>query len=847
MNALLEAAHVYARRGWAVIPLHRVGPDGKTCSCPKGGNCGSAGKHPVQTGWTDGPAMSAADIQATWDVPRPPNVGIRTGVVSDVVVIDLDGEGGEVWMDNHADEVPETLMASTGSGGVHLFFAAPEIPMANSASKIAPGVDFRGDGGMVVVSPSVSAKGQYHWLNSRDAAPMPDWLLEAVRPRKVVSAQPASAASAPGPLSTREERYLEGALKAELARLDLMASLRTSDGTGYTGPPWNSTCYEVACNLVEIVNSGVISHDEARLAFHTRAPADDGFGHYQHGIIWSSAVSKVGAKARTVPPVNTDDPFAPGYVAPVAAAPAVAPAEPTDEELAAKRRQILTDGDLAARFAADSLRGRWCWVKEFGWMHWDGRRWGLSGEEGVIELARRYFIRYAAAESNKLWDQARLEGRGLNDDELKYMKALNARVSASALAAVSRLCRGIVEEEPEQFDTAADLLNVGNGVVDLRTGVLGPHDPALFLTKITEVNYVPRDDVHPVVAKMLQALPEEVVPWMQVRLGQAATGYPPRDDLLLVLQGGGENGKTTLLGAVQRALGEHAVLVSDRVILASDHAHPTEKMDLRGARFALIEEVPGGHDLNMNQLKKLVGTPQIKARFIAKDSVAFEATHTLFVTTNNRLIVRETDHGAWRRLAQVIFPYRFLKPGQVLEGPADRAGDQTLRSAALYDSAAQEGFLAWLVDGAKAWYSDPNAAAEQPTKVVADTLAWRKATDLILGYVDERVVFDPASHVLTKELYEDFSRWLEESGLPKWAENTFKTRFLEHTAVAAARLRSARTRSSDGLSRPPGSFVRPPLVNAATCLFGLRFRLEGERDLHLVQTDVSAGQTPFSQ
>ena len=101
---------------------------------------------------------------------------------------------------------------------------------------------------------------------------------------------------------------------------------------------------------------------------------------------------------------------------------------------------------------------------------------------------------------------------------------------------------------------------------------------------------------------------------MQVRFGQAATGHMAPDDIMPVLRGGGANGKSTIVKAVHKALGDHAVIVSDRVLQGHPGDHPTELMTLRGARLALAEELPEGKHLNIKRLKDTVGTSPITAR-----------------------------------------------------------------------------------------------------------------------------------------------------------------------------------------------------------------------------------------
>jgi hypothetical protein len=86
--------------------------------------------------------------------------------------------------------LPDTVETRTGGGGRHLYFAHPGGLALNRVG-IAPGIDFRGDGGCVVVPPSVHPSGRrYEWLPRRapheiGTAALPSWLLSLVRPASV--------------------------------------------------------------------------------------------------------------------------------------------------------------------------------------------------------------------------------------------------------------------------------------------------------------------------------------------------------------------------------------------------------------------------------------------------------------------------------------------------------------------------------------------------------------------------------------------------------------------------------------------------------------------------------------
>lgn len=169
-NERLNAALDYAARGWAVMPVYAIKelPDGRVvCRCKEGVLCKAPGKHAVETGWQAVENRTGQDIYPWWDEGAPDlyNVGIRTGSVSGIFVIDVDpGRDGYASLDTllSRGEVAPTRIHKTGSGGIHLIYRLPEgLVVPNSASRLGPGIDIRGRNGYVVAPPSSSLKGPY--------------------------------------------------------------------------------------------------------------------------------------------------------------------------------------------------------------------------------------------------------------------------------------------------------------------------------------------------------------------------------------------------------------------------------------------------------------------------------------------------------------------------------------------------------------------------------------------------------------------------------------------------------------------------------------------------------------
>ena len=182
--ARLDAALCYAARGWPVLALHTVLQDG-SCTCNGRARC-SAGKHPRWNRGLNEATLDPDRIRAWGRRWEQSNIGIRTGAVSGLVVLDIDPRhGGDQTLQSLEQihgPLEHTVECLTGGGGRHLYFAHPGGKVPNSSGRLGPGLDVRGDGGYVVAPPSIHPRGYYQWKVSpkdvAELAPTPSWLLK---------------------------------------------------------------------------------------------------------------------------------------------------------------------------------------------------------------------------------------------------------------------------------------------------------------------------------------------------------------------------------------------------------------------------------------------------------------------------------------------------------------------------------------------------------------------------------------------------------------------------------------------------------------------------------------------
>ncbi len=170
---IAQAAARYLARGWSVLPLRR------------------GDKRPLIAWETLQQTRADPATLTRWFARWPDaNIGIVTGEISNLIVLDVDpkhgGDDSLAELERRFEKLPDSVEAHTGGGGRHLYFTHPGGFVPNRAG-LAQGIDRRGDGGYVVAPPSLHPSGQlYVWARGRSPedmalAALPRWLLFAGR------------------------------------------------------------------------------------------------------------------------------------------------------------------------------------------------------------------------------------------------------------------------------------------------------------------------------------------------------------------------------------------------------------------------------------------------------------------------------------------------------------------------------------------------------------------------------------------------------------------------------------------------------------------------------------------
>ena len=402
----------------------------------------------------------------------------------------------------------------------------------------------------------------------------------------------------------------------------------------------------------------------------------------------------------------------------------------------------LTDVGIGQRFAREHQGSAiYCW--QWGqWLVWDGMRWART-EGGQIESLAKHtaFGIYAEAAAETDDGRRRAKAKWAAESERE------ARLKAMVSLARSEPAMSI---QAKDLDCDLLLLNCQNGTLDLRTGALRAAGREDYLTKLVPVPYRPKATC-PLWEGMLTRLfghAPTLREYLQRILGYALTGVTT-EQCFFIFYGLGANGKSTILSAILKLLGDYATSTRPETFLSKHHdGIPNDVAALAGARFVTAIEHDEDKRLAESLIKGVTGGDSMNARFLHKEYFSFQPQLKLFIGTNHRPMIRGTDHGMWRRVRLVPFTVVIPDEEKDAQLPVKLLGEQ-------------EGILAWLVAGCLEWQRN---GLGTPVEVGEATADYRQEQDVIGAFLSDECEVDPKGECTKGELYDKYRLWCGNNG-----------------------------------------------------------------------------------
>lgn len=412
-----------------------------------------------------------------------------------------------------------------------------------------------------------------------------------------------------------------------------------------------------------------------------------------------------------------------------------------------KEGSMLDDIGNGARFASqhsETVR----FSRGLGWLTWAETHWKsdecLLVQELAKETARSFFLDAAAAES-----EARRAAI------TKHAKESAARSRVESMLAFARSVPTIMIA-PSRLDADPWLLNVRNGSIDLKTGVLRAHRRDDACSKVAGCELGSGEPT------LWLSFLERVMPDPEEReflrrwAGYSLTGIVS-EEALSFLHGNGANGKSTFLLTMQAILGDYFVKAGMGLLdLRKHQEHSAELMPFRGARFVWTSETDKGAVWNEARVKDLSSKDPITARFMRENPVTWKPTHKLWVAGNHKPKIQGTDLGIWRRIRLIPF----------LETISDAEKISNFEELLRVEHPR---ILRWMVDGCLAW----QRLGLTPPKIVLEATSTYRAEEDVIGRFLADECNTGTGRVEASRLYLRYQTWISQAGERPMSQTAF--------------------------------------------------------------------------
>lgn len=372
------------------------------------------------------------------------------------------------------------------------------------------------------------------------------------------------------------------------------------------------------------------------------------------------------------------------------------------------------------------------YINDVGWYIWDGKRWKVDTKKEIERITAKVLRSLSKSddEAEAKWSRM-CERRNIRMNSIKDLMPL-------------------VPGERGDFDTHKYLLNVENGIVDLKTGKLQQHDRELGLTKITNIAF----DENAKCPEWLNFLDQifqgdkELAEYMQRLIGYSLTGEIT-EQIMVFLIGGGSNGKSTFINIIKDIMGDYGRQAkSDTFIKKKETGANNDIARLVGSRFVSAIESEDGEQLSEAFVKQITGGEPVLARFLRQEFFEFIPEFKVFFTTNHKPVIKGVDEGIWRRIRLIPFNLQLPKEKR------DKKLPEKL-------SLEMPGILNWAIEGCLKWQQ---SGLNDPSIVMKATGDYKEEMDILGPFMFECCFKREDVQVEAKDLYEVYANWCLKNG-----------------------------------------------------------------------------------
>jgi putative DNA primase/helicase len=668
-------------------------------------------------------------------------IAVPTGKETGIFVMEYDPKNGGLESFNRLMEEHdpfETEANRSPSGGVHYIFQMPNFDFGNIHGKLWPGIDIKATGGYHLVPPSHDDHGAYEVINDVPPQPAPKWLLD-----KIFDYQSKGKWDTEARLLQREdaktydpESLSDGQKEHVQKTVDYWQSRIQSapDGTQ------NILIYTGARTLFSLCYAGLLDEEDAQTYLEE---ACESGRHPQHRSMLAIDSGRRAAEA---------DP------------------DPVDMAL-------TNDINLLGTFSKDDIgnanrvafwRGtdiRYDVDRE-KFFTWEGTKWVNARDGRVRNIVEDVHSRITSSEAPFYNNIAMPPGERDKKSPKTYKEifmewAAKQRYSGKINDTMSMLKgRDSLWCKADDFDVDPYHFNVANGVVDLRTGELMPHDRLFMCSSISnDVTYDDKARAPEWDRFMRMVMPSPIHrKYLQRLIGATIIGEVI-DQIFAFHIGTGGNGKGVFLDTCSYVLGDYATTGQRESFIRKSNSNriPADIASMEGKRMVLVDELNDNQKMDEATLKDLTGGGIVKAE--AKNMNPWEYTpkFTLHFRSNYM-----PELSAVRSIIRRFRPVKWDAEPTAEEWESYTSPHHSTPFQYLTKQESA-GILNWILDGTRDYLEH---GLQVPEDLQKEAISMLEGEDPFLIFMAENAENHVGSRVDGAKLYTAFKEWYEQHTFP---------------------------------------------------------------------------------
>ncbi len=339
----------------------------------------------------------------------------------------------------------------------------------------------------------------------------------------------------------------------------------------------------------------------------------------------------------------------------------------------------------------------------------------------------------------------------------------------------------------EILDTNDWLLGAGKTTINLRTLDSYESKQSDMITRRIGTSF-DKDAKCPTWEKFVSKIfgdDKELITYVQRAIGYSLTGSIA-EQVFFFCHGDGANGKSTLITVLRSLMGSYAKQAEFSTFLLQR----TEKVrndlaTLAGARVITAVEAEEGSKLSMQVIKSWTGGDPITARFLFGENFTFKPIGKLWLAANNKPIISERNHAAWRRVQLIPFNVTI----------SDSEKDKDLDVKLL---AELPGILNWALEGLREYMK---RGLDSPKAVTVATKEYRDESDSMMSFLTECCEIQKIEVCRNSDLYAAYQNFCSMSEFKPLTQTKFSTELKKNPGISSIRDKYGMTWVGIGLKK----------------------------------------------